>query len=96
MSKGLEALKKLGGNYVQRESYGMDCSVYVEDFDEYDIIKKELEALEIIKKKYVNLTIFRITAFMKKEGVDSYNSHFGSEKLHLTSKEYDLLKEVLK
>ena len=66
------------------------------DWEAVDEIEKKLKAVEIIKKKYVNLTIFRITAFMKKEGVDCYNIHFSSEEMHLTSEEFDLLKEVLK
>lgn len=95
MSKGLDALKKLGGNYVERESFGMDCSVYVEDFDEYDIVKKELEAFEIVKKKSVNLGLVKMVAFMKKKGADGYNAYFSTKEMHLTDKEFDLLKEVL-
>ena len=51
---------------------------------------KELKALEIIKKKKVNV----FWLFNSKD-VDEYNSAFYQEWRYLTQKEYDLLKEVL-
>ena len=65
------------------------------DWEAVDEIEKKLKALEIIKTKFVNLTVFRMTSFVKKEGVDCYNVHFSSEEMHLTSEEFNLLKEAL-
>ena len=96
MSKGLEALESLRER-VNTNDYGFGFADYDPQAGaECDVIEKELKALEIIRKKFVNLTVFRMTSFMKKEGVDCYNVHFSSEEMHLTSEEFDLLKEVLK
>ena len=75
MSKGLEALKHL---YAK-----LSCKSSIEDIDEnlqeYDIIEKELKALEIIKD-FISLEPHCI---------------YGKAKRNLTQEEYDLLKEVL-
>ena len=74
MSKGLEAIQKY------RDGFEMLPS-------KIDIIEKELKALEIIKKKRVDV------GFLDRD-LSSYN--VGLPRKHiLTQEEYDLLKEVL-
>ena len=52
---------------------------------------KGLKALEIIKKKFVNIDIL-----MGCESLEEYNKHsLTIIKVRLTPEEYDLLKEVL-
>lgn len=53
-------------------------------------VKKKLKALEIIKKKLVDVSEVLMTA-----GVEYYNNGY-SEEFHLTQDEYDLIKEVMK
>ena len=93
---GLEALKRvenfLGYNY---------CSVDLPD--ELATIEKSLKALEIIKKKRVNIgTFIHLTKILKKdyEQCKALNNTFGAnicetEKEFLTKEEFNLLKEVL-
>ena len=77
MSKGLEALKEI------REALGTVLETRCE------IIEKELKALEIIKKKEVNVAWFTYV-----DNLEDYNKgkFIGS---YLTQEEYDFLKEVL-
>ena len=79
MSKGLEAL-----DYITNDDY-----VYNEEDYLYskDIIEKELQALEIIKKKQVNLRYFSVGDLVL------YNSL--EHTIELTKDEFTLLKEVL-
>ena len=98
MSKELEALKR-----IRQET----CSAtYMLDFDKNeccDIIEKSLKALEIIKKKRVNIgTFIHLTKILKKdyEQCKALNNTFGAnicetEKEFLTKEEFNLLKEVL-
>ena len=85
MSKGLEALERLycAGRldlcYVQSEKHKKD----------YELIEKELKALEIIKLKYAD-----IGWLIRSENCSKYNLGVGSNQA-LKKKEYDILKEVL-
>ena len=82
MSKALECLKKI------ENEYSIDEAVfYKEDFNQ---IRKELKALEIIKEKKVD--VFRF----KKLDFNTFNQLKKSCKLpELTEEEFNLLKEVL-
>ena len=102
MSKGLEALERLHEFAWSNEEYrnDMDNTDYqivekelkrLEEIDNVMFLNnKKLKALEIIKKKKVNV----FWLFNSKD-VDEYNSAFYQEWRYLTQKEYDLLKEVL-
>lgn len=89
MSKGLEALevsKQLKDFVLEFIKNGLDRRFIHGSFD---IIEKELKALEIIKNKKVCVVWLR-------NGLSAYNSTAALYKLpRLTEEEYDLLKEVL-
>lgn len=89
MSKGLEALKWLMDNgYIKYEN-GWQAAPYI--LENINAIEKELKALEIIKDKFVNVTIF-----MGCDSLEEYNKHpLTMRKGRLTQEEYELLKEVL-
>jgi len=78
MSKGLEAL--------ERNKYE------IENADDFILIKKELKALEIIKKKKVN-----VSALLELDNLEQYNGYCAvvGDCKYLTREQYDLLKEVL-
>ena len=76
MSKGLEAL--------------LDLLNGIHKIQNYYVISKELKALEIIKKKLVNL--FHLAYTDTKE---AYNDLVSEHYRELTQEEYDFLKEVL-
>lgn len=88
MSKGLEALKEIKED-AQKGFFSK------EDWERTDIIKKELKALEIIKKKDVDIGLLR------EETLESYNDIIRERynntetELTLTQEEYELLNEVL-
>lgn len=92
MSKGLEALERIGKCYVNSESKDL---MFTDDYgDDYDIIERELKALEIIKKKRVAcdlLTNPDVTDYKK------YNSHCDKYDfiVPLTEEEFNLLKGIL-
>ena len=89
MSKGLEALDGL------RFDVSMSQDIkYIEANKECDIIEKELKALEIIKKKEVNVNTLINCIIGAIEPLEFYNEKV-SANLKLTQQEYDLLKEVL-
>ena len=84
MSKGLDALKRIKSRYNDR--------VCIDILEDFDLVEKEIKALEIIKKKDIHKTMLSLT-----QSADEYN-HFiddVDENLQLTQKEYDLLKKVL-
>ena len=99
MSKGLEALEnisKVDYCFLEGELDGF-FGMFSE---EYNIIKKELKALEIIKETRVDTNFIKIS-----ENYDDYcgmevmkilNHIETSEQKGITQKEYDLLKEVFK
>ena len=86
MSKGLEIFNKLLGSK----------GISNEDFE---TIKKELKALEIIVNKRVNVAylIYCIETFDYEEGfaLEQYNLSCFKDEWKLTQEEYDLLKGVL-
>ena len=64
--------------------------------EEFEIIKKELKALEIIKTKNVDIDYIKACFYYKKGDFKEYNAwavHYEDEEL--SQEEYDLLKEVL-
>lgn len=64
--------------------------------EEFEIIEKELKALEIIKTKNVDIDYIKTCFYDKKGGFKDYNSwveHDDDEEL--SQEEYNLLKEVL-
>lgn len=59
--------------------------------DELKLVEKKLQALEIIKKKEVNMQVFN-----QCEDVETYNKVYIKQKdRQLTEEEFNLLKEVL-
>ena len=82
MSKGLEAWERI--------KKGIDTNVWECGYwDDIELIEKELKALEIIKKKQV-----QINRLNRSHSAKQYNLYLPKE-MHLTEEEYDLLKEVL-
>ena len=85
MSKDLEALERLycAGrldlSYVQSDKHKQD----------YELIEKDIKALEIIKEKLVD-----IGWLIRSENYSKYNLGVGSSQA-LKRNEYNLLKEVL-
>ena len=64
--------------------------------EEFEIIKKELKALEIIKTKNVDIEYIKTCFDDEKGGFKEYNAYVGhDEEYELSQEEYDLLKEVL-
>ena len=63
--------------------------------EEFELIKKELKALEIIKTKNVDISMFYeiVSTVDKMFAHDRYNQETNEE--ILTQEEFDLLKEVL-
>ena len=86
MSKGLEALKY----------FSSEIKCWYPDIVEYKkTIEKELKALEIIKKKEVNVNTLINRIIGAIEPLEFYNEKV-SENLKLTQEEFDLLKEVVR
>ena len=87
MSKGLEALQ-----YLDDIAHGRKM-----DLDAHElklIVEKELRALEIIKKKKVNM--ISLLSSIEWHNPSHYNDSVGCPiGCELTQEEYDLLKEVL-
>ena len=79
--KGLEALKHIYLTATDRTN-----ALCVMD---YETIQKELKALEIIKKKNVEVKWLKIAATLEGYNMDKDNSD------KLTREEYDLINEVL-
>lgn len=86
MSKGLEEIKTL--RTLNQRYFDNDKNVN----NSYDIIEKELKALEIIKNKRVD--VYDLMGEACCDNVNSFN--YGLlEEFCLTQQEFDLLKEVL-
>lgn len=86
MSKGLDALDYI--KFYTQEVDWAGCLIYDEQFN---IIEKELKALEILKDK---LELY----FKVEKDKDGNNYYYLFQKVcenYLTSKEYELLKDVL-
>lgn len=80
MSKGLEKLKEIKDDVVGE---------YIDEYKEhFDIIEKELKALEIIKNKITNKDSSKVF-------YPFYKDLKGDFHIVLTQEEYGLLKEVL-
>ena len=89
MSKGLDTLKTI--RHIDEMEHGKDKSMN----NAFDIIEKELKALEIIKnKKVACLLIWLMERHTKECALRLYNEPC-DENRKLTKEEYDLLKEVL-
>lgn len=86
MSKALDALERI------ENEYSIDEAVfYKEDFNQ---VRKELKALEIIKEKECDIRWFK---YCIKENlkVETYNNGLPEYYEKLTQEQIDLLKEVL-
>ena len=93
MTKGLDELRKIELKW----QYGVFTFI-----PNFEIIEKELKALEIIKEKNVNVNMF-ISICNFRDGLEKYNELILQEDMTgkkgknlLTQEEYDLLKEILK
>ena len=93
MSKGLEAFNFIFDDLRQFEEYFLD-GLTEEDKERYEIVLKELKALEIIKKKEVNVNTLINSIIGAIEPLEFYNEKV-STNLKLTQQECELLKEVL-
>lgn len=95
MSKGLEALKRIGIIHISKGGNRMfDEYLFREYKEEYNIIEKELKALEIIKKKEVNFEVFGAFETYKDYEI-YYDKKFHLIENKLTEEEFNLLKEAL-
>ena len=82
-SRGLEALERIGKCYVKSESKDL---MFTDEYgDDYDIIERELKALEILKNKLV--------VFKQDDYLMGFKDHF--EECEITKEEYNILKEAL-
>ena len=97
MNKGLKALDRL--EQTARSCCG-EFAVYVEDLNRgifkedaeaVEIIRRELKALEIIRKKGINIQELRYSY-----SLNEYNICKGTGNESLNQEEYDLLKGVFK
>ena len=103
MLKGLEALRKLDyeARYANTDDEGYSIKPYkATNFceEEFNIIEKELKALEIIKTKRVDVfeLLLSISNLVYRNPLERYNSYVeGSFNTKLTPQEFDLLEEVL-
>lgn len=86
MSKALECLKKIENEYSIGEAV-----FYKEDFNQ---IRKELNALEIIKEKGCDIDWLKY-CIKNNFIVESYNTGYDEDNNKLTKEEFNLLKEVL-
>ena len=95
---GLEALERI------ENEYSIDEALFYEEY--FEQVRKELKALEIIKKKNVSVCGFRNRVFGYHSNMtinDTYEYylnyfgcyHNGFDVELLTKEEFDLLKEVL-
>lgn len=90
MSKGLDALERIGAEKLSRGELIRNDNK-VEPY--YKTIEKELKALEIIKKKDIDIYLFQFC-----KTFNEYNSsvvYITGETRDITQEEFTLLKEVL-
>lgn len=87
MSKGLEAFKDVMITYGETNSLEGTYDLLLK-------IQKELQALEIIKKKGVDVGVLIFDIFEGHRPKEYYNCGVYKE-YELTQQEFDLLKEVL-
>ena len=90
MNKGLEAFKRIGNAIDHADDMAMS---YFEAGD-FDIVEKQLEALDIIKQFIKSLGLIFIFADNKTILITD-NDEFEYRYKCKTQEEYDLLKEVL-
>ena len=66
-----------------------------ENLYHYEIIEKDLEALEIIKRKRIDTTIFKYLnkKYVPSQALEQYNNL--TDYYKITQEEYDILREVL-
>jgi hypothetical protein len=89
MSKGLEFIERELKYYKGHIGWYDDGhKISQQEVDEYENVYKELKALEIIKKKEVDVSCLLF------DGFELYNKDMHPSRV-LTQEEYDLLKEVL-
>lgn len=100
MSKGLEALEYLRFCKIVN---GIDCEgnimldyLFRVKEEKFNIIEKELKALEIIKKKNVNIGLVNVLGSVEQYNQTYVYDNMLNVKWCLTQEEYELLKEVLK
>ena len=88
MSKGLESFKRIKSYFNPKQLLTKEMTL-----NDLDIIEKELEALEILKNKEVNVhaLLLHLKTFDKPDG---YNVLVGT-KYQIAQEEYDILKEAL-
>lgn len=93
MSKELEKIKKMY-EYFVKNYRDLEPKLMICEKEDFDIIEKELKALEIIKNKRVDVN--DLLLFVNRKAYNDYVVACDDNKLRvLTKKEYDLLKEVL-
>ena len=93
-SKELEALDKIYTSHLCDAKH-----ISKENLDRYVLVEKSLKALELIKKKRVNVRVF-LKYCNREDGLKLYNNQCCDcqemESKELAQEEYELLKEVLK
>ena len=104
MSKGLEALEELlyyaNLNFERENERKTEFSNKIEKMgiddneENFKIIEKDLEVLEIIKNKRLSVNTLIVSIIGAKNPLEFYNEEVSS-KLKLTQQEFDLLKEWL-
>ena len=89
MSKGLEALENIGFEPLYQNEDGSFQRVRDENKEDFEIIEKELKALDIINKKDVQIWWLKDS-----DSCAHYNRAVGTNQ-RLKRTEYDLVKGVL-
>lgn len=85
-----EALERIKNTIIVRRNYNRVVSIFNQE--EIETIEKDLEILEILKNKVVDITILYFSTC-----IEVYNCGFANKpKFQLTQEEYTKLKEWLK
>ena len=87
MSKESEALNKIKLGYIFGQVAINEFALRENEREDFKVIENALKALEIMKKKRVN-----VDWLLETENVEEYNESLYDD---LTREEYGLLKEVL-